>query len=59
LQIYIPRLQTKYGEVMKLRTFAIVSVGLESILWKMADETKKMDFGLRQNDWIILASYWT
>jgi len=34
LSIYIPRLQNKYGEAMKLCTFAVVAVGFERILWQ-------------------------
>jgi len=35
LQVYTPRLKNKYGEIMKLRTFAVVSVGFERILWQV------------------------
>jgi len=31
LQVYIPRLQNKYGTAMKLRTFAVVAVEFERI----------------------------
>jgi hypothetical protein len=36
LQKYMPRLQKKYGDTMKLCGFAVVAIGFERLLWRKA-----------------------
>jgi hypothetical protein len=34
LQTYRQTLQTKYGVILKLRVYAVVSLGFERVLWE-------------------------
>ncbi|MEZ4865191.1 MAG: hypothetical protein R3C14_27995 [Caldilineaceae bacterium] len=41
LQHYAAILKTKYGEKLRLHTFAVVAVGFERVVWEeMKDETR-------------------